>query len=109
LHQDWNDASTYETPFQYKFPNGENLTAVYLIGPEGHNPSEPMITFVDIAIKHGVKRFVMLTGSEAAKGGFHSGGIWQHLDDTGVEYCVLRTTWFMGSSLITSMHCGASS
>jgi uncharacterized protein YbjT (DUF2867 family) len=60
-----------------------------------------MIAFVDLAIKHGVKRFVMLTGSEASRGGgVGSGGTWQHLEDTGVEYCVLRATWFMGSSAI---------
>ena len=59
-----------------------------------------MIAFVDLAIKHGVRRFVMLTGSEAERSGeVHSGAIWQHLEDTGVEYCVLRATWFMGSSI----------
>ena len=59
-----------------------------------------MIEFVDIAIKQGVKRFVMLTGSEAEKGGsVDSGRAWQHLEETGVEYCVLRATWFMGLSL----------
>lgn len=70
---------------------------MYLIGPEGHNPDDPMVAFVDVAIKHGVERFVMLTGSEAQKGGgIHSGRIWQHLDDSGLEYYVLRATWFMG-------------
>ena len=59
-----------------------------------------MIAFVDLAIKHGVKRFVMLTGSETERSGkVHSGAVWQHLEDTGVEYCVLRATWFMGSSI----------
>jgi uncharacterized protein YbjT (DUF2867 family) len=57
-----------------------------------------MISFVDIAIKHGVKRVVMLTGSETERnGGIYSGSVWQHLEDSGVEYCVLRATWFMGS------------
>ncbi|KAN0095231.1 NAD(P)-binding protein [Hyaloscypha variabilis] len=104
---DWDDASTYKAPFQHKFPNGETIKAVYLISPQSHNASPLMISFVDIAIKHGVKRVVMLTGSETERnGGIHSGSVWQHLEDSGVEYCVLRATWFM-ENLTQWQHIGS--
>lgn len=96
---DWVDSSTFENPFKYKSPSGQSISAVYLVAPEIAEPSPPMIAFVDHAVeKHGVKRFVLLTGSSTEVGGVYVGKLWQHLVDLGVEYCVLRATWFMGTS-----------
>lgn len=95
---DWLDSSTFENPFQHKFPNGESISAIYLISPEVPDPAPSMTAFIDLAVKkHGVKRFVLLTGSSAEKGGHHVGKVWQYLVDIGVEYCVFRATWFMGA------------
>lgn len=95
---DWLDSSTFENPFQHKFSGGKSISAVYLIAPEVPEPSPSMTAFVDLAVnKHGVKRFVLLTGNSAEKGGVYVGKLWQHLVDIGVEYCVLRATWFMGT------------
>ena len=95
---DWLDSSTYENPFNHKFPNGESISAIYVVAPEIENPIPPMQAFIDLAVqKHGVRRIVVLTGSTAEPGDPYIGKLWQHLIDLGVEYCVLRATWFMGT------------
>lgn len=94
---DWLDSSTFVHPFQHEFHDGESISAVFLVAPEVTDPASPMNAFVDYAIKeHGVKRFVLMAGSSAEPGGHHVGKVWQHFLDIGVEYCVLRPTWFMG-------------
>lgn len=95
---DWLDPSTFETPFKYQFPGGEKISAVYLISPEVNEPSPSMTAFVDLAVeKHVVKRFVLLSGTSAVKGGPNIGKLWQHLDDISVDHTVLLATWFMGT------------
>jgi festuclavine dehydrogenase len=95
---DWLDSSTFENPFQHKPLDEESVSAVYLVAPEVPDPVPSMTAFVDLAVKkHGVKRFVLTAGSSVEKGGLHVGKVWQHLVDIGVEYCVLRPTWFMGA------------
>ena len=95
---DWLDSSTFEAPFEYQFPNGEKITAVYLVAPQTPDPVPSMTSFIDQAVqKYGVKKLVLCTGSTAEPGGPSIGGVWQHLIDSGVEYCVLRATWFMGT------------
>ncbi|KAI9849499.1 MAG: hypothetical protein M1837_004119 [Sclerophora amabilis] len=93
---DWLDSATFENPFQHQFPGGERIAAVYLVAPPVPDPVPPMKAFVDFAIeKHGVKRFVLLTGTSDEKGGGYTGKLWQYFIDIGVEYCVLQATWFM--------------
>ena len=95
---DWLDASTFGNPFRHAFAGGEGISAVYLVAPPVADPVPMMVAFVDLAVhKHGVKRFVLLTGSTAEKGGYHVGKVWEHLADLGVEHGVLRPTWFMGT------------
>ena len=94
---DWLDETTFEKPFEQKFPGGESISAVYLIAPSVPEPHISMNAFVDYAIKeHGVKRFVVLGGSTVEIGGMHVGKVWEHLIESKVEYCMLRPTWFMG-------------
>ncbi|KAL8717228.1 MAG: hypothetical protein Q9225_005513 [Loekoesia sp. 1 TL-2023] len=93
---DWLDESTYTGPFEYSFPKGEKITAIYLVAPDVADPVPSMNAFIDYALeKHGVKRFVLLTGAATEKGGHHTGKVWEHLVDKRVEFCVLRATWFM--------------
>ncbi|MCJ1464741.1 hypothetical protein MMC07_003354 [Pseudocyphellaria aurata] len=98
---DWDDPSTFENPFQHESLKGESVSAVYLVAPNDLlDPTETMNKFIDIAInKYGVKRFVLLASSLTEIGGHHTGKVWQHLVDTGSEYCVLRPTWFMENFL----------
>ena len=94
---DWLDPSTFPNPFQYNFPGGQRISAIYLVLPGIIDPG-PANTFIDYAFKtHHVKRFVLLAGATVQPGGPAYGQIWQHLLDLGVEYCVLRPTWFMGT------------
>lgn len=96
---DFHDPSTFEVPFQHKFPGGEGISAIYLISPTVDDPETLVIAFVDYALKeHGVKRFVLLAGTSTDVGKPGPGKVWQHLVNLGVEYCVLRPTWFMGRS-----------
>ncbi|KAJ6558113.1 hypothetical protein B0H19DRAFT_1149970 [Mycena capillaripes] len=94
---DWLRKDTYDTPFQYTFPDNEKIKAIYLIAPDGTGePAEFLNPFIDLARqKHGVNRFVLLTGTIYGKGDPDVGKVWQHLDDIGTEYSVLRATWFM--------------
>jgi uncharacterized protein YbjT (DUF2867 family) len=106
---DWTQPATYAAPFAHTFPNNEKIKAVYLISPSTKDPSVLVNAFVDVArTTHGVKRFVFLTGSSCEKGGPHVGAVWQHLDDIGVEYTVLRATWFMGAfrRRVSHLRCG---
>ncbi|EKG16873.1 hypothetical protein MPH_05854 [Macrophomina phaseolina MS6] len=93
---DWLDESTFKNPFEHKFPHGEKITAVYLVAPEAEEGVVFMNKFIDYSIKeHGVKRFVLLGGSTIQPGGWYVGKVWQHILDVGVDYAVLRPSWFM--------------
>ncbi|EED79990.1 predicted protein, partial [Postia placenta Mad-698-R] len=95
-HFNWLDSSTFANPFQHRFPGGEGISAIYLITPQVADPTSVMTAFVDYAVKeHGVSRFVLMAGSTTEPGELQVGRVWQHLVDIGVEYCVLRPTWFM--------------
>lgn len=95
----WNDPSTFENPFHHKALDGESVSAIYLVAPESlHDPTPPLTAFVDIAVKkYNVKRFVLLASTLTEIGGEHVGKVWQHLADIGVDYTVLRPTWFQGA------------
>lgn len=96
---DYLDPSTHSEPFTHPTARASPITAVYLTPPALADPTPAMAAFIDVAVlTHGVRRFVLTTGNAAAKGGFHTGGVWGHLDALrqthGVEYCVLKCTWF---------------
>ena len=88
---DWLDESTYINPFS-KAPE---ITAVYLIAPAVTDIFSPMKKFIDLAWEQGVKRFVFLSASIIDKGGPAHGQVHKYLAGLGVEYTVLRPTWFM--------------
>jgi festuclavine dehydrogenase len=102
VHFDWLDPSTHENPFRYQeehMAGGGKISAIYLIAPGIADPAPVVNKFLDLAVeKYGVKRFVFMTGSSAEKGGGSVGEVWAHLAELGVEWCVLRATWFMGES-----------
>lgn len=96
---DWLDSSSWEGPFQHEFRGGETISTIYMMNPIVDNPETSMNAFVDYAReKQGVKRFVLIAGSSAEPGRPGVGKVWQHFLDTGVDYCVLRPSWFMGAS-----------
>jgi uncharacterized protein YbjT (DUF2867 family) len=101
---DWLDSSTFENPFQHKFPSGEAITTVYLVAPETADPVSEMGPFIDLAKERGVRKFVYFTGSSADNGGPHAGQVWKKLADSGLKYTVLRATWFMGKAFRISCY-----
>lgn len=105
---DWLDSTTWEKLFQQglHFPHGETISAVYMMVPIVSDPEISMNAFIDYAVrKHSVKRFVLIAGSSAEPGKPGVGKVWQHFLDVGVEYCVLRPTWFMGTLSVSVVRC----
>lgn len=89
---DWTVESTWSKPFE----NGRQIEAVYMMEPQVNQPWVPMIKFVDFAKEKGTKRFVLCAGTSAAIGKDGMGRVWEHFIKSGVDYCVLRPSWFMG-------------
>lgn len=82
---------------------------VYLIAPSGvADQVKTAKEFIDLAVDRGVKRLVYLSGSTAKKGDpIPFGQIYEYLDNKGVEYFVLRPTWFTGE-FNSTQRCGSS-
>ncbi|KAK2875589.1 hypothetical protein FQN49_001594 [Arthroderma sp. PD_2] len=93
---DWLDEDTWSTPFSCRLAGGTAISTIYLMEPQVAEPWKPMIEFIEYARKeHGVGRFVLVAGSSADPSRLGMGLVWQHFLDTGVDYCVLRPSWFM--------------
>ena len=89
----WDDPTTHERLFSAH----TDIDRVYLIGPEADmDVSSTMKPFIELAITKGVKRFVMLTATTTPTGPSGMEGMHKYLADRGVEYCILRPTWFIG-------------
>jgi festuclavine dehydrogenase len=56
----------------------------------------PMKAFIDFARPKGIKRFVLLSASVFKAGGPAMEQVHQYLIDLGVDYTMLRPSWFMG-------------
>ncbi|KAJ2912553.1 hypothetical protein MD484_g7850, partial [Candolleomyces efflorescens] len=90
---DWADPSTYENPFA---SSEYQIDTVYIIAPPATlNALEITKPFIDLAVAKGVKRFVLLSATIIEKGGLMAGKIYEYLDSLGVDYFVLRPTWFI--------------
>ncbi|KAF4618438.1 hypothetical protein D9613_009860 [Agrocybe pediades] len=100
---DWFDPSTYENAFKDDIV--PPVDRVYLLPPGGLmatlTQSGPFIGF---AISKGVKRFVLLTSSQTLRGTPALGEIHQYLIDKGVEYTVLKPTWYMQNFNANFLH-----
>lgn len=106
---DWSDESTYAKPFEDANAKGKPVTAVYLIAPTGApDPGALMTRFIDQAVdKHGVKRFVFCGGGSLRVDGPYLGEFLRHVlnlvENKGLEWCLLRATWFDGTLRLTSI------
>lgn len=96
---DWHDPTTFENPFVAD-PNIEKIYIVvpFATGGDASNSLLAVQPFLDLAVKKGVKRFVLLSGSAAEKGGPAMGKVHEYLHELGLDYCVLRPSWFMGTN-----------
>ncbi|KAF8882042.1 hypothetical protein CPB84DRAFT_1686897 [Gymnopilus junonius] len=88
---DWFDQKTFENPFTAD----PKIDRIYLIAPTDVNPFPIVKPFIDLAVSKGIKRFVLLTASQIEAGGPIGGKIHKYLIDIGVEFTVLRPTWFI--------------
>lgn len=93
---DWTDPLTLAVPFA----SGQAYEGVYIVSPPGFvDASENIKSFIDIAVAHGVGRFVLLSGTGIDK---HSelglAKVHRYLEDKDVGHFVLQPTWFIGGS-----------
>jgi ergot alkaloid biosynthesis protein len=86
---DWGDAASYEQALA-------GVDRVYLVAPVGSpDPYPVMAAFIDLALKSGVRRFVLLSASSLPEGGPAMGAVHSLLHKAAPEWVVLRPTWFM--------------
>lgn len=91
---DWYDPTTFQIPFQDR-----TIEIVYLLPPPADlESSKAVIPFIDLAVEKGVKKFLLLSGTQVEKTGnaVGLGLIHRHLHDKGLEYVALRPTSFIG-------------
>ncbi|KAK0461640.1 uncharacterized protein EV420DRAFT_120245 [Desarmillaria tabescens] len=88
---DWLDPTAYANPWS----KAEDITSIYFVPPQVMDMLPPMKAFIDYCREKGVKRFVLLSASVVEPGGPAAGKVHEYLATIGVDYCVLRPTWFM--------------
>lgn len=92
---DWTDPATFDNPFKA----ASDIKGVYILTPSAAlDILDHVKTFVSLARSKGVKRFVLLSASMIEAGQSELGQIHQYLIDSGIEYTVLRPTWFQRKS-----------
>lgn len=92
---DWYDPATFENPFAIE----SNIESVYLVPPLGSpDVIKAMKPFIDLAVEKGVKRFVLLSISTLDAGSPYMGKVHEYLISLGVDYFVIRPSWFFGTS-----------
>jgi ergot alkaloid biosynthesis protein len=85
---DWTQKDTWPSAL-------DGVTSAYLVAPTGGDPARIMSEFVSAAKEAGVQRFVLLSASQAPRGGPAMGKVHQLLYDGDAEWAVLRPSWFM--------------
>ena len=94
---DWTDETSFGNPFAHSQATKSPINAVYLVMPDELAEADRATrAFIDFARDRGVKRFVFLSASPIEAGGPLHGQVHAHLRDLGVEWAVLRPTWFQG-------------
>ena len=91
---DWNDSATYSKVFE----GVSDVRGVYLVAPTGFANVDAFKEFIEVARKNGVNRFVALASS--INNAFYEklNAHIKALGKEGVEYSILRPTWFFGMS-----------
>ncbi|TFK24521.1 ergot alkaloid A [Coprinopsis marcescibilis] len=95
---DWDEPSTFPNPFVVAKARGTRIKNVYLMAPLPDIHHAPkIIPFIELAVQSGVARFVYLSATIADRE-HDSGGLGEipgYLEDMGLDYVVLRPTWFI--------------
>ncbi len=88
VYFDWYDETTHNLAL-------ENINKLYLVAPVGvMDPSPIVLPFIDLALKKGVKRIVLLSSSLIDEGGPVFGKIHQAIREKAPEWAVLATILF---------------
>lgn len=88
---DWLEPNTYDNAL-----SRHQITAVFLVAPPIMNCLTPMKSFIDLAVAKGVNRLVLLSASLLDVGdGPMMREVSKYISSLGVEWAVLRPTWFM--------------
>ncbi|KAF4408838.1 NmrA family NAD(P)-binding protein [Streptomyces lycii] len=86
---DWYDPATHDAAL-------DGATGVYLVPPVGSaDPAAVMLPFLDRARRAGVRRAVLLSSSQVARGGPLTGIVHRGVTELFGEWAVLRPSWFM--------------
>ena len=89
---DWMDPSTFANLFE-----GNSISAIFIVAPPVFDCISIVRPFIDLAIRKGVKRFVILGATSIdPNDGPMAGQISKYILSLNVEYAILRPTWFMG-------------
>lgn len=96
VYFNWLEPSSYENPFKAD----PDIDCVYLIGPHMFDMLDIVKEFVELAISKGIKRFVLVSGSCTPKGVPPLGVVHEYLANRGVDYAVLRPSWFFRKLLV---------
>jgi festuclavine dehydrogenase len=87
----WLDYSTYANV------DFSSLSSIFLIAPPIRDPFSSMKAFIDLGVKKGVKRMVMISGSLLDVGdGPMMARVSKYVAELNIEWAVLRPSWFMG-------------
>lgn len=89
VYFDWYDKTTHNLALK-------NISKLYLVAPIGvMDPSPIVLPFIDLALKKGVKRIVLLSSSLIDEGGPVFGKIHQTVREKAPEWAVLQPSYFM--------------
>jgi len=89
---DWFDESTW-SPLFTAHPT---ISSIFIIAPPVMDCIPLMKSFIDLSVQNGVKRLVLLSASLAdVADGPAMGQVSDYVKSLGVEYAILRPTWFM--------------
>jgi len=91
---DWSDEKTFNNPFKAD----SNIDGIYLIAPPVFDALPIVKPFIDFAISKGVKRFVHGSSIAMDKGDIVDGKIHEYIVDSGIDYTIIRPTWFIENS-----------
>jgi festuclavine dehydrogenase len=90
---DWLDSTTYPALFSHS-----QMKAIFLVALPIMDCFPPMKVFIDLAVERGVRRFVLLSASLLDVGdGPIMSQVSKYMTLIGIEWTVLRPTWFMGT------------
>ncbi|RDW58839.1 hypothetical protein BP6252_13315 [Coleophoma cylindrospora] len=94
---DWQDSSTFINPFSIsEIEDIPPISVIFLVAPPFLDGFPPMKELIDLAVKRSVRRLVLLSGSVLEVGdGPLLGRIGDYVRSVGVEWVILRSTWFM--------------